>query len=222
MGTREQSDRSRYLRIRGGFGSNVRSSTTESVTDARNSAIERAKELRDGITSLVTQLPDRAKGWGRDLINSLRDGVNDRLSSVVSAFTNLGDAAASALGNTFTDLVPSSISIPSRSVSIPDVLGGGSVSIGGGRLIYPQLAEGGIISRPTIATIGEGNQSEAVIQLDKLNAMLSGNREGGQQINITIEEGAIQIRSNGNGEIDEHRLVRRLRDELGRGFGRRT
>jgi SLT domain-containing protein len=54
-------------------------------------------------------------------------------------------------------------------------------SVGGfvGGLI-PGLAEGGIVTRPTLAMIGEGGQSEAVIPLDKL-----GNMGGNITINVT-------------------------------------
>jgi hypothetical protein len=40
----------------------------------------------------------------------------------------------------------------------------------------PKLAEGGIVTSPTLAMIGEGGESEAVIPLSKL-AGLSGNNE---------------------------------------------
>jgi SLT domain-containing protein len=43
----------------------------------------------------------------------------------------------------------------------------------------PGLAEGGIVTRPTLAMIGEGGQSEAVIPLDKLGNM-------GRATNITV------------------------------------
>jgi hypothetical protein len=39
----------------------------------------------------------------------------------------------------------------------------------------PGLAEGGIVTKPTIGMIGEGGQSEAVIPLDKLGKMGGGN-----------------------------------------------
>jgi hypothetical protein len=57
-----------------------------------------------------------------------------------------------------------------------------------GRLInplgnIPGLAEGGIVTRPTLAMIGEGGQSEAVIPLDKLGKM------GGGDIIINVTGG---------------------------------
>jgi len=40
----------------------------------------------------------------------------------------------------------------------------------------PMLAEGGIVTSPTLAMIGEGGQSEAVIPLDRLGDFGGGNR----------------------------------------------
>lgn len=45
----------------------------------------------------------------------------------------------------------------------------------------PGLAEGGIVTGPTLALIGEGKESEAVIPLSKLGAMMSG---GSQHITV--------------------------------------
>lgn len=55
-------------------------------------------------------------------------------------------------------------------------------------LSIPKLAEGGIVTAPTLAMVGEGRENEAVIPLSKLDAMLSGKKErGGVTIgNITI------------------------------------
>jgi len=47
----------------------------------------------------------------------------------------------------------------------------------------PALAEGGIVTGPTLALIGEGRESEAVIPLSKLNTMMEGG--GGQNVVVT-------------------------------------
>jgi hypothetical protein len=47
----------------------------------------------------------------------------------------------------------------------------------------PMLAEGGIVTRPTLAMIGEGGQPEAVIPLSKLGNM------GGGNMYVTIQGG---------------------------------
>jgi hypothetical protein len=43
----------------------------------------------------------------------------------------------------------------------------------------PQLASGGVITRPTLALVGEGRESEAVVPLSKLSAMLDRERAVG-------------------------------------------
>jgi len=46
----------------------------------------------------------------------------------------------------------------------------------------PMMAEGGIVTGPTLAMIGEGRGPEAVIPLDKLDGFMNG---GAQNINVT-------------------------------------
>ena len=48
----------------------------------------------------------------------------------------------------------------------------------------PLLAEGGIITRPTLAMIGEGGESEAVVPLSKLDEMLGNGGMNGLVVNI--------------------------------------
>ena len=49
----------------------------------------------------------------------------------------------------------------------------------------PKLASGGIVTGPTMALIGEGNESEAVLPLSKLNSMINNNGgTGSQQIEV--------------------------------------
>jgi TP901 family phage tail tape measure protein len=54
-------------------------------------------------------------------------------------------------------------------------------------LNVPQLAEGGIVTRPTLAMIGEGGESEAVIPLSRMSDFgFGGGRGSGGGANITI------------------------------------
>lgn len=63
--------------------------------------------------------------------------------------------------------------INSISVTIPDwVPGVGGTTLGFSIPTIPQLAEGGIVTSPTLAEIGEGGEPEAVMPLSKLAAML--------------------------------------------------
>lgn len=62
---------------------------------------------------------------------------------------------------------------------------------GGGRfqLKLPGLAEGGIVTRPTVAMIGEGGESEAIIPLSRLNEFNLGGGRGGSNITINVTAG---------------------------------
>jgi hypothetical protein len=48
----------------------------------------------------------------------------------------------------------------------------------------PELASGGIVTGPTMALIGEGNESEAVLPLSKLNTMINNNGGGVQKVEV--------------------------------------
>jgi SLT domain-containing protein len=63
----------------------------------------------------------------------------------------------------------------------------------------PMLAEGGIVTGPTLAMVGEGGGPEAVIPLDRLNSFAGGNinvtgRIQGQDI-LLSQERASRTRS---------------------------
>lgn len=57
------------------------------------------------------------------------------------------------------------------------------------QLAVPQLAQGGIITSPTLAMVGEGREAEAVIPLSKLDKMLdrSVNNENNSSITINLQ-----------------------------------
>ena len=128
-------------------------------------------------------------------------GIIDFLKNIFAgkwsaAWESIKDAFANAFGalvglvklpfNTIiymVNTVTSSINKALASVKVPDwvpVLGGKSLDFKIPKI--PQLAEGGIATRSTIANIGEGREPEAVLPLSKLSSML-GKSSGG---NITV------------------------------------
>lgn len=65
----------------------------------------------------------------------------------------------------------------------------------------PMLAEGGIVSKPTIAMIGEGSEPEAVIPLSKLNRGNSPTTINAP-VNVTVNnDGSAKVESNQAGEL---------------------
>jgi len=72
------------------------------------------------------------------------------------------------------------------------------------------LADGGIVTKPTFALIGEGGESEAVIPLSKLAQMGYGGNGG---VNITVQAGV-------GDPVAIGREVARVMDAYGRRNGR--
>ena len=144
--------------------------------------------------------------WGRferftvDVLNVIKNGIgavadwiaNDAASDLATAATNAAKGAAEALKTAFNNALPDKISIPQISV------GGGKIggvkvpkaTIGGQSLNIPQLAEGGIVRKPTLAMIGEAGP-EAVVPL---SGSESASGAAGTEVHIdqTIESGAFQ------------------------------
>ena len=88
------------------------------------------------------------------------------------------------------------------SVDIPDwVPKFGGQKFGVNLPTIPQLADGGIATRSTLANIGEGGEPEAVIPLSKLSSMLgSGVGMGG---GITVNFAPVINVSGGSGDVYE-------------------
>ena len=89
--------------------------------------------------------------------------------------------------------------IGSISVSVPDwVPGMGGETFGFELPQIPMLANGGIVTKPTTAMIGEGSESEAVLPLSKLDNLLSGSKSEARLSNITINfNPTINVTTNG-------------------------
>lgn len=114
-------------------------------------------------------------------------------NTIVGVFGNIGTSVGNAIGAGFksvingvlrgaTNIINGFIDGINFAIGVVNNIPG--VNIGRlGRLQVPALATGGIVSAPTLALIGEGNESEAVIPLSKLDAML--NNEGGNRTSQT-------------------------------------
>lgn len=84
-------------------------------------------------------------------------------------------------------------------VKVPDwvpVVGGKSFNMNIPTI--PQLAEGGIATKSTLANIGEGREAEAVLPLSKLDSMLSKKGRGGGPISVSFSP---TINVTGGGDV---------------------
>ena len=122
-------------------------------------------------------------------------GIRDKVSSVFSGLVGIVKAPL----NGVIWLVNKAIdAINKINVKIPKWAGGGSIGFNIAKI--PQLADGGIATKPTMAMIGEGRESEAVLPLSKLDGMLSGGAGGGVGGGITINFAPV-INVSGGGDV---------------------
>lgn len=128
---------------------------------------------------------------------------------IVGFFSNVGQAIGNMISGTIKGAVNAVLSVIEKTINgYINLINGAinvinkipGVSIGKiGNISIPRLATGGIVTSPTLAVIGEGRESEAVIPLSKLDSMLngdSGNNTTTQEVNIgTIvlgDQGAVR------------------------------
>lgn len=108
-----------------------------------------------------------------------RNVVNSTINFVSDAFETMGNAIISVLNA----VIRAFNILPGKNLpTIPHIslgkVGGGAGGGGGGGLAIPMMAEGGIVTSPTLAMIGEAGP-EAVIPLSRL-----GQTGGGVTINV--------------------------------------
>ncbi|MCX4294368.1 MAG: hypothetical protein OSJ56_09970, partial [Prevotella sp.] len=104
-----------------------------------------------------------------DVIAGLFNGISEAISAVIGW---IGDAIGavgdffSGVGDFFGGVID----------GVGDFFGGlfgGEADVNVSTDDVPQYAEGGIVSRPTLALVGEGGEPEAIIPLSKINEIFS-------------------------------------------------
>jgi phage-related protein len=134
-----------------------------------------------------------------DIIQRIAKQITEKLgpaveNTLVGAFETLKEKMPGTITllNNVLRILEGIVAAATAAVDALDQLTAGKASKGIGRKLgelinplgnIPGLAEGGIVTRPTLAMIGEGGQSEAVIPLDKLGKM------GGGDIIINVTGG---------------------------------
>ena len=123
-----------------------------------------------------------------DFIHNVNHWLGDMWNNVLNFFTGIGVAIGDAVSGAFKAVVNGVLGFLEGIINtaiggINGVLGLlnalPGVDIGLiGNVNLPRMARGGIVTGPTIAMIGEGGESEAVIPLSKLEQMLGSSPEG--------------------------------------------
>lgn len=133
-----------------------------------NAAVGVAQAVWHGITDFIS---NEINGW-RNIINRVGGFFSDVASSISGPFKSVFNAIARMWNDSIGKLhfqAPSWVpGLGGKGFSMPEL---------------PYLAQGGIVTGPTTAVIGEGSEPEAVIPLSKIAqvaASMNGGTSGGQ------------------------------------------
>jgi hypothetical protein len=167
------------------------------------------------LDQIIAKQKEAAKG-----IQDYRNGIVDMGKSLVGTFENVFTELISGGGNAmkvFAQFIQTVIMKLIAAAAVAAILSaltggfGGGAKGGGFASIFskiagiPKFADGGIVSKPTLAMVGEGGESEAIIPMSKLNNLM--NSTGG---------GEFTLRASGD---DLVAVLNRTRARQGRSYG---
>lgn len=142
---------------------------------------ERFNHLKQGVGDAISGVKDSIVG-----------GIGSAVDMAKSSLSNLGETVGGFLKapvNAGIGLINKAIgSVNELSFDVPEwVPGLGGKHLGFDISPITPLATGGIVTRPTMALIGEGQESEAVLPLSKLQNMLNnGSGSSWPSVSITV------------------------------------
>lgn len=162
---------------------NAIKSVTSSVWNAIVGFIRGAINRFMGFIRGIGRIPGMIGGWIRDAF----DRVKTWFGRIVDIARGLPGKIGRALSGLWDGLVSGLKGALNGVISmINGAIGGINFLIRGFNKLpgpdipqispIPGLAEGGVVTKPTLAMIGEGREAEAVIPLSKLDKMLNGGR----------------------------------------------
>lgn len=144
-----------------------------------NEAASTASYIAQGVGSIFQALA-QGENIGEAVTNVFRNMVLELAQMVVQAL--IFKAIMSALGM-------GGVPVPSG--------GGGNVFGGLGKLLgFTKMADGGIVSKPTFAMVGEGGESEAIMPLSKLDSFFGKAFSAGANSSDTMSGGSFVLRGN--------------------------
>jgi hypothetical protein len=143
---------------------------------------EPIKKAWDAVTKFI---PD-AMAKARDAVVNVWKGVMNTIKGVINGVLNAISSNINKVINEVNFLIGKFNQLPGPDIGIIP------------KVNFPKFAEGGTVSRPTLAMVGEGGEREYIVPESKMarasanylagargNAVLSGGPSGGPVINIT-------------------------------------
>lgn len=152
--------------------------------------VDEAQKENDLLTSNIALAKERQEQYEK-FAETISSTLTNSIMGLWDAFEQ-GKDVGEALSNMFMDLAKQIAAAAIKAAIFSTILnviapgsgaaagaaggGGGFMSMFKGLL---GLAEGGIVTKPTLAMVGEGNQSEAVMPLSKLGSMMQNTFDAG-------------------------------------------
>ena len=166
-------------------------------TSAFNGIVETVSSVWNRIKYHFTQIIDFVKNVFSGEWSAAWENVKNIFANMFGGLVGLAKAPINGIISLINKLFAS---IGNVSLSIPDwVPGMGGQTFGFEMPQIPMLANGGIVTKPTTALIGEGAESEAVLPLSKLESLLADHSSSAGSSNITINfNPTINVTTDGN------------------------
>ena len=168
--------------------------------DAFSSAWEWIKSGWNALVAWFSSAWDSFSSWLGDAWNSLVETLGGIWDSITGAASAAWEGIKGIVSGVI-DWIASKLEWVSEKIDAVKNLGSNIVngaknigsSVVSGIANFVGLASGGIATGPTLALIGEGGESEAVVPLSKLESMIGGGGDGGVVVNfapsITVSGG---------------------------------
>lgn len=153
-------------------------------SDAFNAIVDSFSSVWNRIKYHFTQVIDFVKNIFSGEWGAAWENVKNIFANAFGGLVELAKTPINAIISLINKLFAS---IGNVSLSIPDwVPGMGGQTFGFEMPQIPKLANGGVVTKPTTALIGEGAESEAVLPLSKLESLLADHSSSAGSSNITI------------------------------------
>lgn len=190
------------------------SDLTRATIESNNIAMAKSTEARNAISDDFLVLKGTADAVGSSISSSFGKAVADIIlegKSLEEAMKQVFDQILRTAIETFVQIAIQRAIISAAAGAATGGAGGGAAA-GAGFFGLPGMAEGGIVTRPTIAMIGEAGKPEAVIPLDRLGPILDGRVAGGSSgsgVSVT-QHNMITISGKGMSDEDVRDLTRKI------------
>lgn len=153
-------------------------------SDAFNAIVDSFSSVWNRIKYHFTQVIDFVKNIFSGEWGAAWENVKNIFANAFGGLVELAKTPINAIISLINKLFAS---IGNVSLSIPDwVPGMGGQTFGFEMPQIPKLANGGVVTKPTTALIGEGAESEAVLPLSKLESLLADHSSSAGSSNIII------------------------------------